>query len=365
MCGGSGAWPSDEVGSWRTNTRATRRNPPLTSPSPPAGGSGEGEGGVRGSSAPWVGALSPSIAATLPILFLVGVGYLARALNLLKAGDERALNGYIYWLALPALFLFDLAQASLTLETLRFMGIGVLPVLAAGGMVLAFRPIPRDLRYLLAVTTVFGSLAFFGIPFVEFALGPGEPVRLASLAVAGIAPFTVALALVLLEVHQAKGMPLWRAMGRTLGRLTRNPLILSIVFGVGLSLARVSVPAFLAAPLAMLGRTTAPVALVTLGVFLYGRDYRSLFPALTLSLGRLLILPGLTVLAVWLAQLSPLEGAVLVIMNGTPIAVNTIVLSDRYGFHQDKIAPLILVSSLGSLLTLNLWLLVVRWALGG
>ncbi len=306
-----------------------------------------------------------AIAATVPILVLVGVGYLSRALGLLRDGDERALNGYVYWLALPALFMLDLAQAPLTVEALRFMAIGVLPVLGAGGVILALRPIPRDLRYLLAVTTVFGSLAFFGIPFAEFALGPGEPVRLASLAVAGIAPFTVAMALVLLEIHGTTGLRPSRAARRTAGRLARNPLILSILVGVALSLARVGVPAFLATPLALLGRTTAPVALVTLGVFLYGRDYRSLLPALGLSLPRLILLPGLTLVVVRLSGVSLLEGAVLVIMNGTPIAVNTIVLSDRYHFHQDKIAPLILVSSLGAMVTLNLWLFVIQQFFGG
>lgn len=309
--------------------------------------------------------MGSAVGATLPILLLVGVGFVARAAGLLRDGDERALNGYIYWLALPSLFIYDLAQAPLTVDTARFMGVGVVPPIVLGGLMLIVPRVPRDIRYLLAVTTAFGSLAFFGIPFAEFALGVGEPVRLASLATAAIAPFTVAFALALLETHGARGMRPWRAMRRTLGRLVRNPLILSIGIGVALSVFRVDVPAALATPLAMLGRTAAPLALVTLGVFLYGRDFHLLLPALGLSLTRLLVLPGLTLLVAGLVGVSPLEGAVLVIMNGTPIAVNTIVLSDRYGFHRDKIAPLILVSSLGSLLTLNLWLLAVRGALGG
>lgn len=305
------------------------------------------------------------LSATLPILVLVGVGFAARALGLLREGDERALNGYLYWLALPSLFIHDLAQVPLDLATLRFMGLGALPVLALGALILSLRPLPRDFRYLLALTAVFGSLAFFGIPFVEFALGPGEAVRLGAVAVAGIAPFTVALALVLLEAHGSGGMRPGAALGRTLRRLSRNPLILSIVVGVALAAAGFRLPSPLAVPVGMLGRTTAPVALVTLGVFLYGRDYRAFLPALGLAASRLLVLPGLTLLAAAGARLSSLEGAVLVVMNGTPIAVNTIVLSHRYRFHEEEIAPLILVSSLGSLLTLNLWLLAAERVLGG
>lgn len=309
--------------------------------------------------------MGPALAATVPILALIGLGYLARALGLLRAGDERALNGYLYWLALPALFLHDLSQAPLTAETLRFMAVGVLPVLALGALMWMLPGVSRDVRYLLAVTTVFGSLAFFGIPFVEFALGSGEPVRLASLSIAGTAPLTVTLALVLLEAHRAQGVRPWPAMKTILARLARNPLILSILLGVGLSLIQARIPNILATPLSMLARTAAPLALVTLGVFLYGRDYRSPLPALGLSLSRLVLLPGLTLLAARLAGLSSPEQAVLVIMNGTPIAVNTIVLSERYGFHQRRIAPLILVSSLGAVISLNLWLLLLRPALGG
>ncbi|MCX7750792.1 MAG: AEC family transporter [Candidatus Bipolaricaulota bacterium] len=303
--------------------------------------------------------------ATLPILLLIGAGFGVRALGLLRAGDERALNGYLYWLALPSLFVSDLAQVPLTLATLRFMALGALPALVLGGLILLLRPLARDLRYLLALTTVFGSLAFFGIPFVEFSLGPGEPVRLAALAVAGIAPFTVALSLVLLEAHGSGGMRPGAAVRRTVGRLSRNPLLLSLAVGLLLALTGIRLPPLLATPLATLGRTTAPVALVTLGVFLYGRDYRALLSAVGLAAPRLLLLPALTLLATAWAGLSPLEGSVLVVMNGTPIAVNTIVLSSRYRFHEERIAPLILVSSLGSLLTLNLWLLAARKVLGG
>lgn len=73
------------------------------------------------------------------------------------------------------------------------------------------------------------------------------------------------------------------AVERTLRRLSRNPLILSIVVGTLLAATGLGLPSSLAVPLGMLGRTTAAVALVTLGAFLYGRDYRAFLPALGLA----------------------------------------------------------------------------------
>ena len=48
-----------------------------------------------------------------------------------------------------------------------------------------------------------------------------------------------------------------------------------------------------------------------------------------------------------------------VLMSGMPVAVSLLVLSERYDFHAETIASLVLLSSLGSALTLNLWLLLL------
>jgi len=74
---------------------------------------------------------------------------------------------------------------------------------------------------------------------------------------------------------------------------------------------------------------------------------------------RLAILPALTLGFARVLGLSSLETTILVIMNGTPLAVNMMVLSQRYGFYVEEMASLALVSSLGSLLTLSLWQLVI------
>jgi len=48
-------------------------------------------------------------------------------------------------------------------------------------------------------------------------------------------------------------------------------------------------------------------------------------------------------------------------MHGMPIAVSTIVLSERYGFFKETIASLNLISSLLSVFYLNLWLYILQY----
>jgi malonate transporter len=295
------------------------------------------------------------------IFVLVGLGFLARKLHLLRAGDERVLNALVYYFALPAFLLLELAQATYSREILRFVlaGGGPLFLLVLLLGLLRLLRLSRENFYLLSVSTVFGSLAFFGIPFIEYAVGGEEALKLAALSVGLLAPFGVAFVLTLLELHHNQEGPWVRAVGKTLRRLARNPLILSILMGLALGIGKVELPRFFQQILRYLSGTVAPLALFSLGVFLFGRPYKAIPKALGLSLLRLAILPALTLGFARVLGLSSLETTILVIMNGTPLAVNMMVLSQRYGFYVEEMASLTLVSSLGSLLTLSLWQLVI------
>jgi len=109
----------------------------------------------------------------------------------------------------------------------------------------------------------------------------------------------------------------------------------------------------------MLGSTTSTVAIFMLGVFLYGRRYANLGKALKLSMLRIVFLPIVAFLTTMLFDLSTLERSALILMHGMPVAISMIVLSERYDFYKETFASLILISSLGAGLYLNLWLLLL------
>ena len=113
----------------------------------------------------------------------------------------------------------------------------------------------------------------------------------------------------------------------------------------------------------MLGSSTSTVAIFMLGVFLYGRKYVKMTEALKLSLLRMLFLPIVAVLVTNLLELPSLESSILVLMHGMPVAISMLVLSERYDFHKETIASLILISSLGAAVYLNLWLLLLGYQL--
>jgi len=303
-----------------------------------------------------------ALRAVAPIALLVGAGVAARATGVLREGDARVLNAYLYWFALPALFVVDLSAMRLDGASARFVLAGAVPMLALTGvfaLVARALGLARGTFVLLVVSTAFGSLAFFGIPFLIFAFPGREAERLAALAAAGISVPAVALTVALLEWARAKERGFVAELRGVGARLSRNPMLLSIAAGTALSLGGVRLPEPIERPLHMLGTTTATVAFFMLGVFLYGRLYTHLAAAAGLALLRLALLPLLGFGVAALFGLAGLERATAVLMNGMPVAVSLLVLSERYAFYQETIASLVLLSSIGSAVTLPIWLAVL------
>lgn len=299
----------------------------------------------------------------VPIFLLIGAGFLSRKMGILKLGDERVLSAYVYYFALPALFFINMVEIEFTSEILMFMSAGIIPifiVLAIYTFLYFVFRFPKNSLYLLILTTIFGSLAFFGIPFVTFAF-PTEGERLATLSAASISIVSVTTSLFILEMYRLEKSTKWEGIKHVTRRLSKNPLIISIVSGILLSLTRIEMPAPISTSLHMLGGTTSTVAIFMLGVFLYGRKYTNISKAFKLSLLRIVFLPAIALLTTGLLGLTGVESSVLVLMHGMPIAISMIILSERYNFYKETIASLILVSSLGATLYLNLWLLLLGY----
>ncbi|MBC7250064.1 MAG: AEC family transporter [Anaerolineae bacterium] len=299
----------------------------------------------------------------IPIALLIGAGFLSRKMGFLKHGDERVLSAYLYYFALPALFLVNMAELDFNEEVIRYMAAGVTPVFVALILLVTLYFILRfskNTLYLLIISTIFGSLAFFGIPFIMFAFPTREAEHLATLASATISTVIVIISITVLELYKLGEVTLGEGLKLVARRLSRNPLIASILLGTLLSLSGIEIPAPLSAPLHMLGGTTATVAIFMLGVFLYGRKYTNIALAFGLSLLRVLFLPTIAFLTTTFFRMAGVEKYTLVLMHGTPTAISMIVLSERYNFFKETVPSLILLSSMGAGLYLNLWLFVLN-----
>ena len=304
-----------------------------------------------------------AVLTIIPMILLTGAGVLARRFEILRAGDDRVLNAYLYYFALPALFIADLSETSFDGPHLTVILANMLPALMALGVfgILYFLlHFSKAVLVLLIVSTVFGNLNYFGIPYVIIAFSSQETENIASLTAAAASAVGVSLTIAALELYRLNTDTLRTGARKILSNLLQNPLILSIAGGFLLSVMGVRIPQPLSRPLHMMGVTTAPVALFMLGAFLYGRRYSNIASASALAVLRMIFMPLIALLLARAFKVSGLDLTIMVLMHSMPVAVSLIVLSERYDFYRETIASLVLISSASAVLYLPVWYLILQ-----
>jgi len=294
---------------------------------------------------------------SLQIFLVIAIGFLFRHLRIFKDGDEKVFNAYVYYVALPAFIFLELNHLPLRKETLKVVAVVALPIiiiLMVYWIVVRLFKLDRKLFTTLALSTAFGSTAFFGIPYITFAYPQTESLQLAALiaSVSGIVGLSTVVSL--LELYYVPGLKLKELLKVIINRFKRNPLILSIIAGFLSNVLGLKVGGGIYKGLDMIGKSTAVIAIFMLGLFLYGRTYKKIWQGVLLSLPRMLLMPFLTYVFAHLFGLTSTSLSITVLLSAMPVALTLITLTQNYDFEVDLFANLILVSTLSSLAYLNL-----------
>jgi hypothetical protein len=308
------------------------------------------------------------VEVVVPIFGIIGLGYLGRRLRLLPADAATVLGAYVYTFALPALLYVRLSKVPLG-EVVN----GHLVAAYAGGILTlglivwamgTMRGLDRRYVGMAVLNATFGNVGYMGVPFNMVAFGErGLPVVALTIAltltITIVLSMTLGLALLEADLSGGRGE---RGPLRTLflSGLFGNPMLLSIALGIACSALGISPPGPVRTLLELLGDTAGPVALFAIGSVLEGARVPREWSEVGLLAGaKLLGLPLLTIL--WFRWL-PVESvpfAIAVLQSGMPTAVTNFVFAQHYGVAVEITAAVTLVSTVGSLLTLSAWLLLL------
>ena len=298
----------------------------------------------------------------LPIFVLIGLGYLLRRLGIITRDGISHLNRFAYYVALPAIIVMSFwnidwldsaTQATLLINTVLLIGLSV--VLLAG---LRLLPINPRLQAGIFAASLVGNTVYMGFPIGQRALSEGG----FDLYVAAATPHLVlGITLSVLAIE-------WLLAGsqrpmQYLKDFFLNPLILSLLAGIALSLSSVSgaLVELVREVGGLLAATASPVALVALGAFLHGifKPHLARLALFTSAL-KLFVLP----LAIYggsvLFGADPAIVAGSVLAAAMPTAVTSFVIAERYHAAPELVATTLCVSTVASLGTISLllWLFI-------
>lgn len=283
------------------------------------------------------------LAAIAPLLVAVLAGLGFGALRLFEPVEQAiaALNRFCLYLAFPALIFANVYAADLALALAPgFLLASVTPTLILlGVLALSTRRVEPGQRAALGFGSIFGNIAYLGIPLSASLLGP---------QIVGLASVSAALHLLVAVPLGTWVMLRWSRAGREaeaetehrspIAELLRQPLVWAPILAL---LARL-VPAALVAPAlgpaSWIGAAASPVALFMIGLYMHTHRrelVRLRWADAGLIAAKLIVLPGLALACVRIGlrfDLLELEAAELVIVQAAmPTAITTFALAEEYG----------------------------------
>ncbi len=286
---------------------------------------------------------------TAPIYLFIALGYVLVRRGLFGKPELRVLGRFVLQIGLPALLFKSLATRPIG----EVLNAGYLGAMAAGSLVMFFvvflscralRGKERTERVMLAVGTSFSNSAYIGYPIALHLLGPVAGIALAlNLLVENL----VMLPLMLALAESGAGQGRIRALKSAFAGLLRNPMVVAIVVGLGVSLLKLPLPAPLLRAVDIGSLAVAPVGLFVIGGSLVGLSTQGLRRDMAIvAAGKLIGHPLAVWGGVWLmaALALPLEPALrtaAVTMAAAPMLGIYPILAQKYGLEGPAAAAML------------------------
>ena len=296
----------------------------------------------------------------LPLMLCIMPGYFLNRRGMIGEALRKGMNSLCFKVFLP----FYLFQSIYTTDVSASFN-GTLMIFCCVAMTAWFALlmylIPKvekeNPRRGVLIQAMFRSnFALFGLPMAESLCG-AERMGPTSLLIGICVPLVNILAVITLESFRG-GKPSIRKM--LLG-IAKNPLIIASVLGVVFNLLDIPLPSAVQKTITDLGRVATPLSLVALGAsftFASVAGYRMQL-ALGVS-GKLVICP---LIMVTLGVLLGLRAEMLVpvlIFFGAPTAVSSFPMAQQMDGDGELAASLVVFTSALSILTIFLWVFVLK-----
>ena len=304
--------------------------------------------------------MGPVLNVVFPVFAIMLAGYACGRFRILGNESSEALNRFVYFIALPALFFVSMVRVSLdqvfNLPFLAAYGGGV-AVTFALAIVVARLAFPNRLGALglAGLSAIFSNTGYMGIPLLMLAFGEaGMLPAIITTILNGAVIMAVGIALLELDVHRGKGgLTVLRGV---LAGILRSPLVISAVAGLAASGFGIPLPKAVATFCDILGAAAGPCALFAIGLFMVGKSFTAGMTEVGwLVLLKLLVQPLVTW---WLAfhvfTMDPVWAAGALIQSALPTGALVFVLAQQYGLYIQRSTAVIMISTVVSLATLSL-----------
>ena len=290
--------------------------------------------------------VSEVLSVIAPVFIIAGLGYfwVKRKLPF----DNATISSLVMYVGSPCLVYSALTSNAAETAALGMMGTSAFLVIFIG-LILSWIFLKvtgwKLTTYLPAL--IHPNCGNMGLPLVLLAFGQeGLALGMAYFFVNSVSQYTLGMAI---------------SSGHfDIRQLMKQPIIWAVLFVIAVILGDFQMPKWFNSTTSILAGLTIPAMLIMLGTSLANLNIASIRETLTISFLRILLGIGLGLLVIELLDLSGIMAGIVLLQSAMPSAVFNYIFADRFDREADKVAAVILQSTLISALSLPL---LVAWVI--
>lgn len=298
----------------------------------------------------------------IPVFLVIALGKALTRAPFFNADLGRNLNRLTYWIALPALLLDKITNATFNAdEVSRISFLLIIATICSALVGVLFAKLLKlDRRKSGAF--VQGSSrannAFVGLPVILYSMSGTAP-HIEALATIALAPpivfYNIFSVTVLLAYGERRQRSATAAAGLFFKQLFTNPLLLSCAAGLLMNMAGIHFPTAVGRTLTTLGSSALALALLSIGSSLSFKGLnQGLIHSFLSSSIKVFFQPLIGFGLALLIGLPAIDRQILLIYLACPTAVASYVLADIFNSDRDLAGHIIVVSTLLSAISLSI-----------
>ena len=300
--------------------------------------------------------------ATLPLFLMIAFGYFLRRIHLFNEAFLKVCNKFNFTVTLPVLLFVDLSSADFfeAFDLKFLLYCAIVTSIAFWGTWGIARIVIRDKskqgEFVQACYR--SSAAVLGIALIQSIYGTSS---MSGMMILGCVPLYNIYAVILLqstspETGHGKGN-----LKKTLLALLKNPILLGVILGLVSSLIGIDYPSVIDSSLNYLARMASPLALICIGADFNFRSAREVWKySVTAAIVKIAVLPLVfTSLAILLGFRGESLVAIFVMLAGATTP-STYIMARSYGHEGVITAGAVVITTLGSIFTLTLFVFLLK-----
>ncbi len=305
-----------------------------------------------------------SLNATIPIFLTMVLGYLFKQCRMIDEPFVKVLNKFNFQVTLPVMLFEDLAGADFASVwdgkyVLFCFGVTFVSIFAIWGISSLLLK-EKDVIGEFTQGCYRSSAAVLGLAFIQNIYGTS---LMAPLMIIGTVPLYNVMAVVILSFTGPGEHKLNKeGLKKSIMGIARNPIIISIVLGIAVSLMHVEFPYIVDKTIHNFSVMASPLALIGLGAGFEGRKaVKKLRLTAVCTAVKLLLLPALFLpVALWMGFTGEKLVAILV-MLGSATTPSCYIMAKNMGHEGVLTSGTVVATTFFSSVSLTFWIFVLKY----